>query len=469
MSKDRTWNRRDVLESTAAAALLIPVAGCAEGELQPIGQAGDSDSDSDAQHEVGVPFDASAIDRDDDLFPSTVQAGAMQKDSFLMVSRVSDEEPVVLKVWSAGSEDGLVVFEYDESVIPEDGGFVNARVTGLEAGQWYAYALFVVDDDGTPLARSWIGKVRTAIPDDAMEPLVLALTACNGNGDAEALYKTAEQDYDIFLHLGDMAYNDGARSQSDYRASWRSYLEKKGFKRAFANSGLYATWDDHEFDNGWDPESYTHIDEAKDAFFETVAADRGSEGQLWTSYRWGLTAEIILLDCRSERLPSTRLTDDAKYISDAQMDFLLDRLRNSPCHFKVVMNSVPITDMPGIWDAAAYDRWEGYAAQRNQLLDVIDEEDIENVWFLSGDFHVCFAGRVRREGSQRTSRTWEVAVTGGNVNPLGAALPKAQFPYGTAQPRATIIRLDPNDNRVLVRFINPNTGEVDEAYLDQTD
>ena len=35
----------------------------------------------------------------------------------------------------------------------------------------------------------------------------------------------------------------------------------------------------------------------------------------------------------------------------------------------------------------AEDRFEGYAAERNEILQFIDENDINNVVFMAGDFH----------------------------------------------------------------------------------
>jgi phosphodiesterase/alkaline phosphatase D-like protein len=46
---------------------------------------------------------------------------------------------------------------------------------------------------------------------------------------------------------------------------------------------------------------------------------------------------------------------------------------------------------------APYDRWEGYAAERRELLSFIRDEGIDNVVFLTTDFHANIFGPVRIE------------------------------------------------------------------------
>ncbi|MBC8071033.1 MAG: alkaline phosphatase D family protein [Deltaproteobacteria bacterium] len=420
----------------------------------------------EAPSELG--FVPDAIAQDDALFPSAVMAGEMKPTSFMVAGYVDDRSPKRLLVWRAGEAQDSVVVAYDVEVDPTDDGFVKVTIDGLCPGTWYRYALFAGPQDG-PVGRSWIGECRTALADDVLEPLVLAVAACNGDANGSfgwpALDAMSDEYYDMFLHLGDQAYNDGAFTRDQYRTSWRQYLQAEGYKRAYSRAGMYATWDDHEVeDNGnfdretMDPMQLEKRQNALDAYFEVLPIEaEGPNYRLWRSFRWGLTAEIIVLDCRYERRPSA-----GTYISAEQMAFLQERLLASPCHFKVVMNSVPITNMPGIWDLAANDRWEGYAASRNALLQFIDENDIPNVWFLSGDFHVCFVSRLEPSGTTRSSQIREIAVSTGNTNVLGDLLGPPQYEFASSAAHGLIVTLDPEANAVNVRFIDPTTG--DDAY-----
>jgi phosphodiesterase/alkaline phosphatase D-like protein len=205
-----------------------------------------------------------------------------------------------------------------------------------------------------------------------------------------------------------------------------------------------------------DPVELEKKKNAFDSYFEVLPIDaRGPNYKLWRSFRWGLTAEFIVLDCRYERKPSI-----GEYMTQAQMDWLKQTLLDSPCHFKVILNSVPITNMPFVWDFAAFDRWEGFPDSRNELLSFIDQNQIDNVWFISGDFHVCFVSRLEPMGANLSARTREIAMTGGNTNILGDTLAfTEQFDYGTGSPRGCIMTFDPATDSVNVRFINPDGSD----------
>lgn len=409
-------------------------------------------------------WDAEAVPQDDGLFPYTPMVGEMQMTSVLCAVQIPDAQPKWLRIWrSAPDGDGVLVV-HDDEIVPDENGYARMPIEGLCPGTWYEYAYFE-GGPGSFSARSLIGEFRTAPPEDSVEPLSIAITACNGSSlNWPALERTADEYYDMFIHLGDMVYADGSSSLADYRGVWRDYLAAEGYRRALTRSGMLATWDDHEIDDNsnfdretMDPAELERRQNAMDAFFEVLPIDaEGPDYRLWRSFRWGLTAEVIVLDCRYERRPSM-----GQYISPEQMEFLQDRLLNSPCQFKIVLSSVPITSMPTVWDVAAFDRWEGYPDDRNAVLGFIDENLITNVWFLGGDFHTCFVSRVE-PGGGLTSNTYEIAVSGGNSNPLPDFLTGFdgdQFDYGVTSPRGCVLMFDPESNAVNVRFIDPQTGE----------
>ena len=410
--------------------------------------------------EVVEPFDIEAWAEDVALFPTAVMAGVIEQTSVRVACTVEDLGAVTLVVWD---EDRVLVHE--RQVTPSETGAVMEEVTDLEAGRWYGYA-FVRDD-----VRSAAGRFHTAPEDGAFAPLTLALSACNGSGNDPwpILSVTAEEDVHLLLHLGDMAYNDGRTTAEQFRENWRWYLSGDGYREAFARSGLLATWDDHEVTNDWEPGAVDEetVETALETYFEHLPVWRGEDGRIWRSYRWGMTAEIFVLDCRTERDPDSRLGDDAQYISTEQLDWLVEALATSPCAFKIVMNSVPITDMPSLWDVAAADRWEGYAAQRDALLFELSAQGIDDVYFVAGDFHVCFVAKVQPDMGGAAGRTWEIACTSGNQNPLGDWLQDTapdQFTFGTSNPRAVLLDLDPMTKEVTVRFLNQN-GDLDEEQV----
>ena len=447
--------------TTGGPTGLDDTSGDGSGDESTGGTGDPAECDDDG---VLMRFDPLAVRQDDAAFPYAILAGEMQMTSVLLTVQIPDAQPKWLRVWRLAEDEDFIVVVAEFEVVPDEDGYVKVPVDGLCPGTWYQYAYFVGDPDA-PDARSPIGEVRTAPEEESLEPLTIAMTACNGSSlDWPALARTADEYYDVFMHLGDMVYADGSTTLEEYRDVWREYLSAEDYRVSLRRSGMFATWDDHEIDDNsnfdretMDPGQLQKRQNAMDAFFEVLPIEaEGPDYQLWRSFRWGRTAEIIVLDCRYERRPSQE-----QYISPEQMAFLQDRLLNSPCHFKIVMNSVPITNMPVIWDFAAFDRWEGYINQRGEVLSFIDQNLITNVWFLSGDFHVSFVSRIE-PGGTLTSNTYEIAITGGNTNPLPditTGFSGDQFDYGVTEARGCVLMFDPEANAVNVRFIDPNTGE----------
>ncbi len=61
-------------------------------------------------------------------------------------------------------------------------------------------------------------------------------------------------------------------------------------------------------------------------------------------------------------------------------------LTGSTATFKFIMNGPPLTGLLGF---LPYDRWSGYNAERQDFLDFVTDQAIQNVIFLTTDFHVA--------------------------------------------------------------------------------
>ena len=417
-------------------------------------------------------FDPVAQPESAELFPLSVQAGAMRATSVLLWTQVSTGEEVALRVWQDTDEGRILVFE--GTATPAEAGYTHAPVEGLTPGTEYQYAFFGTGEDGSLGERSAIGRFLTAWGPGVRAPITVAATSCTNQSfrPLDAIERMAErEDIQLFLHMGDQHYNDGSNTLEEFRNDWRSQLNERSYREMHEAVGFYQTWDDHEVDNDYDPTSISPstFANAEQAFYESFAIERGPGDGLWNSYVWGDTAEFIILDSRSERYVPT----EDYYISQAQMDWFLERLSSSTAHFKVVLNSVPITDMPGGYFGEG-DRWEGYDGQRDQVINHIVDNDIRNVWFLSGDFHIGMVTRVNNDGGGR--RIHEIAAgPGGNTNPAASLLDTLEFFSGVDQQIfhtgsfdtqvQTVLTFDPDRNEVLIRFIDADGEVLYEAWL----
>jgi alkaline phosphatase D len=329
-----------------------------------------------------VDFDAQAVAEDPEAFPLMVMAGDPRPDSMLVWTRVATAEPVRLRVWLPGidpDDADRVDLLIDRQVTPDAHGFVHERVAVIP-GRFHAYGFFIGADPQTLTGRSPIGRFSAAPPDGALVRLTLSGT--HGTHQREAPYpaltaNAAFEPYSLFLHLGDSIYSDSAREQTpaactldEYLAYWDDNWQTDGFRAALAEAVYLPVPDDHEVANNYDAEFEDpgcpgRVANGHQAYFLENPIE---PGPLYRSWRWGDTVEFFMLDCRSERRPSTAddpgadppiISPDSVYLSAEQMDWLTGALAASPATFKLVLNSVPLTIFPNPpwYNMDACDTW----------------------------------------------------------------------------------------------------------------
>jgi alkaline phosphatase D len=393
-------------------------------------------------------------------FPLGVASGEATADGVVLWSlQPASPLPLEVRVWDNATGEGAPV--HAGPVAQGAHGVLRAELTGLRPGTRHSYRFVELGGAESPL-----GRFRTALNPEALVPVTFGATSCTHykHDTATLRHAAGREDLDLFLWLGDISYNDHARDLPEFRASWARTLSDPGQQQVRAAHAVLGTWDDHEFTN--DAHAQMGTAEwraaAQDSFFEHMPMRRigTGTGRLWRSVRWGRTAEFFLLDCRSERLPSTRLTPGAQYLSPEQLAWLQDGLLKSQAVFKVVLNSVPITAFPGaMFGATVEDRWQGFPAQREALLRFIDEHAIPGVLWLSGDFHLASCGRV--SGSGPGARAVEVLVGPGaqNPNPSPTYPAGPQFDWASGVNNYAVIALEPATGEAHVRHVS-GTGAL---------
>jgi alkaline phosphatase D len=436
--------RRVALASGASGA--AGLFGCGRSTLSAEG----------AEPVAGDAFAAIVVLREDrGTFPLGVSAGGMRDDQVTLWTRCTVGERLTLHVYVEGDDptevDALGALELPPSAT----GFVHVRLQGLVPGAHHRYVF------RNAAARSAVGRFRAAPAPDFAGPLLVGATACTNRtvGSFRTLLDLAREPVDLFLQLGDLSYNDGARTPQDFQQFWFQTLGDPGYQAVLGSTGSYFTADDHEITDNYDAEwlatnDATVLTAGRQAMFDHLPLEPNELGGIWQSYRWGRTAEFFVLDCRSERRPSTARTPHPIYLSDAQMAWLKGSLAASRARFKIILNSVPIARFPTppAW-SQPFDRWEGYAAQREELLSFIAGEPIAGVWFVAGDFHLGLVHRVETLG--RDSRLWEIAVGPGCQIPRDpASLVSSQILHMSAENAYTTLRFDPDTGSVQVRFVN---------------
>jgi alkaline phosphatase D len=141
---------------------------------------------------------------------------------------------------------------------------------------------------------------------------------------------------------------------------------------------------------------------------------RAATGDIYGSVPLG-AAELFLLDTRQYRddqpcnpsdsfvsnpCPPTDYDKPGRTLLGAQQKaWLKGALSGSQAQWKLIANQVMITSL----DAPPHnpintDSWDGYGAERAELIDFIGANGIDDVSFITGDIHTYFTGEVTRTG-----------------------------------------------------------------------
>ena len=314
---------------------------------------------------------------------------------------------------------------------------VKVDVQGLNPGSIYYYRFRALGKN------SPIGRTRTA-PEGTTDHLRFAVASCANyqHGYFNAYGRIADRDdLNAVLFLGDYLYEDGVRtddygpiprrehhpsqelhSLDEYRKRHAFYKLDPALRRVHERHPFIAIWDDHEMiDDCYTKGAHLHSDRkdgtwedrkrsAVQAYFEwmPVREPRGKEHyRIFRSFRYGDLAEIIMLDTRHEGREEQLESSNDQHLFDSQRSMLgeeqlhwfLTKLAESDAQWKLVGNQVVMSQIRG---ARNLDAWDGYPAERDKVLSLIEKNGIKNVLFLTGDVHISIASNIARNPFDRT-------------------------------------------------------------------
>jgi phosphodiesterase/alkaline phosphatase D-like protein len=369
-------------------------------------------ADADAGAETVYPMPDAAP------FSYGVAAGDPTDSAFIAWTRVDNGAAVSLEV--STSEDFSSIVATQTNLLPDAlaDNTVKTEVTGLTPATDYYYH-FV---QGAESSR--IGHLRTALLPSSSAPVKFVWT-----GDANAFFKPftvldpiLADDPDLWLFIGDTIYGDDARSGSgvavtrtDYHNKYKENRSDASLRNVMARIGTVSIWDDHEVTNDFygtnpSPAFQTQMAAGNQAYrdYTPLRENLGDPMQLYRSFQWGQAAEFFLIDDRQYRSPQAYITEPAclsggdpivlppagacateianparTYLGATQKQWLEDGLLNSTATFKFVMNGPLLSSLVFL----PYDRWEGYAAEQQEIINFIKSNNIKNVIFLSTDIH----------------------------------------------------------------------------------
>jgi len=261
----------------------------------------------------------------------------------------------------------------------------------------------------------------------------------------ETLDAAKAENGDFWVFDGDTIYSDSsfrpggpATTLQDYRDAHHLNRTYPALKNLMESTSTYTTMDDHEvfndYDNTADPARYAA---GRKAFLESYPVretglphDPSCLGDpLYRKFQWGSDTELFMLDERSCRTPEnpakfaclgdlgptlppavrqtfpfslflsptppaacipTINNPSRTMLGAVQKAQFKQDLLNSTAKFKLVVSEDPIQQ----FHVLPYDRWEGYGAERSELLNYIRNNGIDNVDFLTTDTHATLLNQV---------------------------------------------------------------------------
>ena len=313
---------------------------------------------------------------------------------------------------------------------------VKVEITNLNPGTEYYYR--VTD----PAGSTEIGEFKTAAELGTQNGLKFGVSG-DWRGELApypAIANAAEADLDFFVLHGDTVYADfpspavpkaQAETLAEFQAKHKEVYGDRFGKNTWADlrasTSILATIDDHEVtDNfsGGAPASsderfveitglindtqlyenalqtFQEFNPLRDEFYGNTGEERtANERKLYRFNTYGNDVANIVLDARSFRdqeLPAAGITPEEigaflatsfdpnrTMLGEIQLETLKNDLlqaKNDGITWKFVMVPKPIQNLGTV---GASDRFEGYAAERTEILQFIDDNNIDNVVFVA--------------------------------------------------------------------------------------
>ncbi len=456
-------------------------------------------------------------------FPSGVLSGDPTTDGVVLWTRI---DPAVAGAgidvdWEIGTDvafgPGSVLASGTETTSATTDHTVHVEPDGLPAGATLWYRFTVV---GT---TSPVGRTRTLPTGD--NPVRVAYFSCQryvhgyyaAHADLAARALDPATDVDLVVCLGDYVYEAGPADDvtvpgrvdpdapqvtlEDFRRQYHLYRTDLDLQAMHAAYPVVGIFDNHD---GMSDPSDPSGPGAVAAFFEQVPVRRTDGDRQHRSFTLGGTLELFLLDERQHRDPEppsapdnvlgTSSVDEPSMVEPGrtmlgtdQKAWLLDGLAGSSAAWKVIGSQLVFwpfrSESYADVQATAGDgpqrnagrylnmtQWDGYQAERREIVDHIAGGGIEDVVVIAGDSHFWSAAELPTDwddpdapyvltefaGASVTSANGDEMGFPGNdvVRPLLAAVNPLHLRYIEVTTNGYAI-LEAGADRMSVSYVTP--------------
>jgi alkaline phosphatase D len=324
-----------------------------------------------------------------------------------------------------------------ETQFAAEQGATSVTVTGLKPETRYTYDV-VIEPGAVPMLS---GSFSTAPPAGRPCRFRAAAWSCvkprRSWQDAWAVL--LDQAPSLQLLLGDNVYSDST-DPDEILAAHAQIRRLPELAQVMRVIPTYATWDDHDFagnnDAGDTPGKAGSLEAFKRVWANPAFGTDEIPGVFY-SFLWG-DVEFFMLDGRYYRSNRKDPNDDRKrMLGDAQFQWLAKGLIESEATFKVIANGSTL-------NASSVDSWLKYDFARQRLFDLIRDNRIGGVVFLSGDVHYS---EVRVHPAEYTvGYDFVEIISSGIANSLRRSFVILEFDTTAADPTLDVRVIDRKAN-----------------------
>jgi phosphodiesterase/alkaline phosphatase D-like protein len=201
-----------------------------------------------------------------------------------------------------------------------------------------------------------------------------------------------ERRLSLFIHMGDLHYRNinvqNLEQIEQYQRAYNDVLNQPRQRRLYQNLPIAYVWDDHDYNSNNSDSTYRGKNIAKKAYTSLVphyplVDDRDREG-IYHSLAIGRVL-FIMTDTRFYRTPIKGTSPQTRtMLGSNQKKWLLQQLLLGQQKYGLIVwvNSVP-------WIAKVdKDAWNQYPQEREEIVNFINNQQINNLMMISGDAHM---------------------------------------------------------------------------------
>jgi hypothetical protein len=305
-------------------------------------------------------------------------SGALQPTSATVVAKLSRASTSCRLVVSTSSTLDSPLVSAAATASSSNNNMAKMTITGLQPGTTYYYA---VQSGGlTDTSPEDVGRFRTPVAGAFSFKFTVGSCAVNSNHQVYTLMKNKAPLF--HLATGDFHYanpNSGTDlgvHRLPYEQNMLSQLPSRDF---FRRVPFAYVWDDHDYSGNNSNAASAGRANARRAYQEyvphyTLAAGNG-DVPIYQAFTVG-RVRFILSDLRSERTSTHIMSATQKTWFKNQCLAARDK--------RLIIAWVTVVSFGGTHT----DNWGGYRAERNELSNFFRDNNIRNLFILSGDAHM---------------------------------------------------------------------------------